>query len=367
MFFGSGNLVFPLEIGQYTEGYWFLGFLGLFFSGIILPFLGLFVIKLHRGSYHDFFAEAGAIARIALPLFTLSLLGSFGVVPRCITVAHGGLEYIFPGFPLGIFSVLFSIVCFAACIKENFMITILGKWMTPLLLISLILLIGLGIYHAPILEESHLTRPVAFKNGFLTGYQTMDLFAAFFFSALIFNQIQAKLKSTNDKVVLMAALKASIIGSSLLALIYLGFVFLGAHYKSITNGVSPELLLPTIASSIMGENAVTLIGIIVLFSCLTTAVALNNIYAHYLCGLFNYKKDRFILVLLGTTTLSFIISLMDFRGIAAILAPLLEVSYPSIIALTLLSIVLKGHKRLKMYLFYGVLCCTFLWPILRVN
>ena len=86
MFFGSGNLVFPIKIGQSTGSFWFLGFLGLFVTGILLPFLGLFVIKLHKGSYNSFFAQAGPIAKIALPLFTLSLLGSFGVVP----VHYGG-------------------------------------------------------------------------------------------------------------------------------------------------------------------------------------------------------------------------------------------------------------------------------------
>ena len=43
MFFGSGNLVFPLKIGIETESFWFFSFIGLLFTGIILPFLGLFV------------------------------------------------------------------------------------------------------------------------------------------------------------------------------------------------------------------------------------------------------------------------------------------------------------------------------------
>ncbi|MDP3935448.1 MAG: branched-chain amino acid transport system II carrier protein, partial [Alphaproteobacteria bacterium] len=88
MFFGSGNLVFPLQLGQHVGKNWFLGFLGLLSTGIVLPFLGLFVIKLHKGNYRSFFAEGGKMASIILPFFTLSLLGSFGVVPRCITVAH---------------------------------------------------------------------------------------------------------------------------------------------------------------------------------------------------------------------------------------------------------------------------------------
>ena len=358
MFFGSGNLVFPLQIGQYAEHYWFLGFLGLFLTGILLPFLGLFVIKLHRGKYEAFFGEAGTFAGWCLPFFTLSLLGPFGVVPRCITVAHGGIESIIPGLPLGLFSVLFCMVCFITCIKEHFMITVLGKWMTPLLLIAIALLVWIGVTQAPLALESSVLAGDAFQNGFLTGYQTMDLFAAFFFAALIFNQIQAKLQTTHDRDVIKAALKPSIIGSVLLGFVYLGFVFLGARYKGVTAGVSPELLLPTIASHLMGEKAVLLIGIIVLFSCLTTAVALNNIYAHYICKVLKLKKDKFLYVLLGTTTLSFVVSLMDFRGIAALLSPLLEASYPSIILLTILGIFVRGHKKVKTALFYGVLAVT---------
>lgn len=363
MFFGSGNLVFPLQIGQNSGKHWLLGFLGLFLTGILLPFLGLFVIKLHRGSYNAFFAEAGSLARFVLPLFTLSLLGSFGVVPRCITVAHGGIEYIFPEISLGIFSFFFCIACFFICIKEHFMITVLGKWMTPLLLGCLAVLIWLGITHAPVLTDPSLTAAQAFHEGFLIGYLPMDLFAAFFFSALIFNQIQAKLKTTNDKEVLKEALRPSLIGSFLLGLIYLGFVYLGAHYQFLTSTVSPELILPTIASYLMGRNAVFLIGVIVVFSCLTTAVALNNIYAHYLCSLFNLKKDKFLWILFLTTSLSFTVSLMDFRGIAAILGPILEVSYPSIILLTLLSIFLKDHKKMKICLFYGTLLLSLWWSV----
>lgn len=54
---------------------------------------------------------------------------------------------------------------------------------------------------------------------------------------------------------------------------------------------------------------------------------------------------------------------MDFRGIAAILNPLLEMSYPSIILLTVLSIFLKVCQKSKTLLFYGVLAATLGWRI----
>ncbi len=322
----------------------------------MLPFLGLFVIKLHRGSYEDFFGQAGKIARVALPLFTLSLLGAFGVVPRCITVAHGGVTTLLPDLSLMWFSLAFCAVCYVICLRDRWIISFLGKWIGPLLIGCLIVLIGLGIYHAPALTASQLQPTQAFSEGFFRGYQTMDLFAAFFFSSLMFKQIQERMgENVDNRTLVLAALKPSIIGASLLGIIYFGFAYLGAHYQAISGSVSPELILPTIANHLMGDKASFIIGVIMIFSCLTTAVALNNIYARYLCSLFKMPSNIFPIMLLLTTGISFAVSLFDFRGIAAFLGPVLEISYPSLIVLTFLSIFTKGFKKLKIASFYGLL------------
>ncbi|MCS5711886.1 branched-chain amino acid transport system II carrier protein [Candidatus Berkiella aquae] len=357
MFFGSGNLIFPLVLGQNSSDQWLFGFLGLLCTGIVLPFLGLFVIKLHRGSFEDFFGQAGSVARVALPLFTLSLLGAFGVVPRCITVAHGGINTLLPDLPLWGFSLLFCTICFIICLRDRWIISFLGKWIGPLLLITLAILFGLGVYYAPPeVAVSSLKATEAFSQGFYRGYETMDLFAAFFFSSLIFKQIQAKMGEHIDNATLIkAALKPSIIGATLLGLIYFGFAYLGAHYSNLSLSVSPELILPNLAMHLMGDKGAILIGLLMILSCLTTAVALNNIYARYLCSLFKLSDSKFIWILLGTTAISFIISLYDFKGIAAFLSPMLDISYPSLILLTFLSILTKGSPKLKKTSFYGLL------------
>lgn len=355
MFFGSGNLVFPLQIGQASGVYWQLGFLGLLLTGIALPFLGLFVIKLHKGNFETFFAEAGPAAKLLLPLFTLSLLGAFGVVPRCITVAHGGMSYVTPELPLGLFSAGFSLVTYYFCLKDERMISALGKWMSPILLLSLAGLIATGVWTAKTSPDQTLTSMEAFSGGFLTGYQTMDLFAAFFFSALMFSQIQKGMLATaSHKETIRFAIKPSLIGAGLLAIVYLGFVYLGAHYSTITSDVDPEYILPTIAQHIMGNQATLFIGVAMLFSCLTTAVALNNIYARYLCGLFGLEQTAFPKILLATTLVSFGVSLLDFKGIAAFLAPALEVSYPGLIWLTILGIITPNWQSFKKLSFYGI-------------
>lgn len=362
MFFGSEKLVFPLQIGLVSDTHWFVGFLGLVTTGILLPFLGLFVIKLYEGSYKDFFGQAGVVARHLLPLFTLSLMGSFGVFPSCIAVAYGGIKLLNSSISLGMFSLIFCFVCYLVCLKDLVIIRLLGKWMSPLLLIALIGILVQALFCAPPFGLPTTSVWDAFSDGFVIGYQTMDLFLAFFFSSFIFMQLQAVLPEKGTKHdILMAALPPSIFGILLLAVIYMGLACVGAHYKSLLAGVLPELMLPTVANIAFGTSGAVIIAVTILLTCFTTAVALNNIYAHYICSALLIPETKFYLVLAATTIAAFFVSLLDFKGIEVFLAPILEVTYPSMIALTVLSIITKRYKTLKMVVFYGLLVCMSYW------
>ncbi|WP_419419846.1 branched-chain amino acid transport system II carrier protein [Legionella sp. D16C41] len=353
MFFGSGNLVFPLQIGHISGLHWFLGFTGLLLTGILLPLLGLFVIKLYHGNYLGFFNEAGKLAGTVLPFIILSLLGSFGVVPRCITVAYGSINYLFPQIPLMGFSLVFCLITFFLCLNDKVMVKVLGKWMSPLLLSTLIILIFVAVLKAPhTLTETVASQ--AFTNGFLTGYQTMDLFAAFFFSSLIFKQIQSEFPHSSNQEIIRFAIKPSILGASLLGLIYLGLVYLGSHYAPLLYQVRPELILPTIAAQTLGSHGTLFMAITMFFSCLTTAIALNNLFARYLASIFKPGEQKFLICLIFTTSLAFIMSLLDFKGIAAFLNPILQLTYPALIVLTILCLFLRKGQRLKMVIFYFI-------------
>ncbi len=364
MFFGSGNLVFPLTVGAQNYDNWLAGFIGFFLTGIILPFLGLFVIKLHQGNYTKFFAEAGVIAKYAIPLFTLSLLGAFGVIPRCIAVSHGGLSFLSYNISLPIFSFLFCLICYLICLNDKMMFSILGKFLTPILLVFLTILIFVGVNQSQSIGINNEVFSNNFIDGFFRGYATMDLFAAFFFSSLIFKQIEATAiangQNSDTKTIIKAALGPSIFGAILLSVIYFGFVYLGSHYKFVVANLSEEQILPAIASYLLGKNGALFICVIIILSCLTTAVALNNIYAQYFCSFEKIGAKKYPLILAITTFISFIISLLDFKGISAILEPLLCISYPSLIALTIMSILFREYKKVKIFIFYALIVINIL-------
>lgn len=355
MFFGSGNLVFPMQIGSHCLNYWGIGFLGLLMSGILIPFAGVFAIKRYRGSYDNFFKELGFGANIIIPLILLSLLGAFGIVPRCITVAFGGFHVLEPSIPLWAFSCSFTLICFFTGLKDTRMLSIIGKFMTPIKLGTLALIIIVGIISAPYLPISEYTSESAFKLGLVQGYQTMDLIAGFFFSSLIFKYVGQQCgPNTKPKTIFLISAKASLIGASVIAIAYGGLVYLGASYASIIQSVQPTEMLPTLSQHLLGQYSTIVIAFAMGFSCLTTATSLNNLYADFLRKLFRLKDGHFHYVLAATSTVSFALSLLDFKGIAAFLAPILEVIYPGLIVFTVASLIYPHPHVLKRVVFYGI-------------
>ena len=362
MFFGAGNLIFSLKIGQATEGNWIYGFFGLILSDVVLSFLGLFfVLKRHNGDSVSFFGEIGTLARTALPFLALSLLGPFGVAPRCITVAYGGINRLIPELPLWIFSAMFCVASLFIGLNGRRVLNVIGKWMTPVLLISLIVLSVLGaMNHSAELKETTCSLD-SFREGFVTGYQTMDLLLAFFAATLIFSQIRDALPpSTSDEDAVKIAIKSSVFASVLLALVYFCMVFLGSHFVWLLRETNPSSILVVITNHVAGEYAALFVAIIMTFACFTSVAPLNAMYATYLSSNFEVCKDKFNLLLCGTTVISFLISLFDFGGIIKFLSPTLEALYPSIVALTAISVFLKKQYFLKKILFYGVLTAVLL-------
>ena len=238
--------------------------------------------------------------------------------------------------------------------------------MSPVLIIALAIMVIYGIYYVSPEPKLGNSEPIeALSYGFATGYQTMDLFAAFFFSTLVYKQMSEIMPANaTDRVLIRFSIKPSILGSLFLAIIYLGLVYLGAHYKAVIDPAKPQLMLPSIANYVLGKYSTILIAIVMILSCFTTAVALGNIYARYLCTLFKFKEFYFPYILALTCLISFAISLLNFRGIASFLAPVLECTYPGIILLTIVSILTGKFKRVKLLLFWIVTVAMILTKLI---
>jgi len=179
MFFGSGNLVFPLLVGKESQGHLFFAALGFILTGVLVPFLGVGAMMLYKGDNRAFFGTLGRPARFWLPLIILGLMGPFGVLARCFTVAHGSFKLIFPEVELIVFSLVSCVLIFMITINKNRIIPMLGQWLTPFLLLALFAIGVFGYWYSDLNVQAQGQWDTAFLTGIFKGYQTMDLLAAF--------------------------------------------------------------------------------------------------------------------------------------------------------------------------------------------
>ncbi|MBS4168058.1 branched-chain amino acid transport system II carrier protein [Parachlamydia sp. AcF125] len=342
MFFGSGNLVFPLTVGREAGGHFALSSLGFLLTGVLVPFLGVLVMFLYRGETHSFFSSLGKGAAFWFSLCALSLMGPFGVLARCIVVAHGTFGLVVPGVSLPFFSILSCAVIFMLTLNKRKIVSFLGTYLTPILLLSLGAIVLLGLWHGSFPADYTVTKWSAFQMGFLKGYQTMDLLAAFFFSTFILEHLQKNsAQELSQNTLIKIFFKASVVGASLLSIIYIALVTLGTVYGESFREVPQEQLLGLIAEQALGSYASLVLCVAVVLACLTTAIVLASLFADFLRTEVAKEKISAPFSLLVTLSIAFTVSTFEFAGIAGFLGPLLEAIYPALITLTVLSIVHK--------------------------
>ena len=335
MFFGSGNLVFPLIVGMKSTDQYLIAGLGFILTGVLVPFLGLFSMVLYQGNKEKYFGLLGKYAPFILSLLMLSLLGPFGVVPRCILVAYGGISVVFPEIPLILFSIVFSLFIMLVIWQKNQVIPIIGKLLGPLKIGGIALIILAAIYQSPNLISSKQAEP-ALALGLMQGYQTMDLMAAFFFSITVIEYLRS-IRESRQEIIKLSML-ASIIGASLIALIYSGLVYLGAHYAEDLVSVRPEQYLAVIAHLTLGKYATLIVATTIFLSCLTTASSLLRLFAEFLKEDLSKNKISWRGSVWISIIISFALSLTGFAAIFSLLATILAYIYPALITLTIAAI-----------------------------
>lgn len=352
MFFGSGNLVFPLIVGKFSGGHFGIATLGILLTGVLVPFLGILAMLLFKGNSNDFFIRFGKPATFWFPLICLSLMGPFGVLARCITVAHGAFRLVSPETPLWVFSLASCVVIFLLTIKKNRIVSILGSILTPFLLVSLLTIALFALNAAPIPStDSWEGAWTSFSQGIVQGYQTMDLLAAFFFSIFIIKHLQTeKSLEENPAKSLPIFLKASLIGAFLLSSVYFSLVLMGAMYAPELSAIPPQEMLGFIAQKTLGPWAAPVVCLAIILACLTTAIILTSLFADFLKKEITKNQIPTYLAVITTLAIAFFTSTLEFSGIAKIIGPILTIIYPALIVLTILSIFQKlwGWKIIRM-------------------
>ncbi len=339
MFFGAGNLIFPLVIGQKAGSEFPAALWGLALSAVIFPFLGLMAMMFYGGDIYLFLKRFGKWPGLAI-LFCLQMSqGPVGAMPRLVTLMHASIKPYLPGVSLALFSALVCAGIYFLTVRKQKVIQLLGSILTPFLLLALGVLIGMAWFQpgqTVLAAEGPLHY---FGEGLKMGYQTTDLLAALLFATLVMPHLaegtEGLQKSVQRQIIQHRMKWASLIAAGLLMLTYVGLCWLSAnHGTGLLSQIAPEDLLYVLAVNILGPIGGIVSAIAVFLACLTTAISLGTVFADYLKGFLGYKTA------LGCTLgITAVMANLGFSGIVKIWGPILEVLYPVLIALCVYNII----------------------------
>lgn len=349
MFFGSGNLIFPLFLGQIAGGEWAYASLGFFVTAVMLPLAGIVAMVLYKGDYCAFFNSLGKTGGLLAIFALLTVWIPLGSGPRCVALAYASILPYLDASPslLWLISALYCVTVFIVVYKKSRILDVLGYILTPLLLFCLALIIGKGIdFHAlniaPITENSFSL----FFRGLTEGYNTMDLIASFFFSASV---IEILRNSSQDEAgSLLKTFKASLVGASLLALVYIGLICLATSHEGVLSNIPKEQLLVHIAKDLLGSQIGLIASLAVFLACFTTSVALATVFANFLAEKIFGKATYYPLALAATQIITFGMSIAGLKGITAITEPILQVFYPTLMVLIVINVGRKWLPQAEM-------------------
>src|SRR3990167_2837283 len=355
MFFGAGNIIYPLELGAQAGNHIPYVILAFIISGIGLPFLGLFATSLYHGNYWVFFNRLGKIPAFLLITFLILIIGPLFAIPRTETVAYHSLRSFLPvalNNPY-IFSGLYCLLLFYLTYQPNKVIDMIGRIMSPikLTLFAILIVVGLTTSQHDILVDKN-SISAAFKLGLVDGYSTMDLLATFFFCTAIYGNIILKARAigiTEPRELVKIFFKSCLIGAFLLGAVYIGFMLLTLYHASELQGVETAQMIIAISSLVLGKVGALFIGVCVTFACMVTAMALIEITTAFGHEQIMKKRISRTTCLTVIIAITYSISIIGFSGIMKIALPILEVLYPALIVFCVINIILKlwDDRRVK--------------------
>ena len=337
MFFGAGNVIFPPYLGMESGPQWLLGFSAYFIADIGLALLGVFAL-LRVGSSEAVTLRLGKIPAEILMCAIILCIGPMVAIPRTsATTFEMAISPNLSGVSPVLFSVLFFALILALCIKESAVVDIVGKVLTPLLLVGLFAIIIKGIV-TPLGEIAALPQIAnAAVTGIKAGYQTMDALAALPFGIIVLQSVTAKGYDSGRKQFRVVG-GAAVLAGVLLLCVYMGLAYLGATVSAqYTSDIGRAQLIMALVEALMGKVGVILFGVVVGLACVTTAIALTSSAAAYFAELCRGKVSYKVFVI-AICVFSAVVSNLGLDRIVAVAAPVLDVIYPPTLVLIFISL-----------------------------
>lgn len=362
LFFGAGNLIFPIHLGQLSGANWGMATFGFLVTAVLLPLLAVLAISAsHAKGVYDIGTPLGnKFALIFMVLIHLTL-GPLFATPRTASISFSvGLQPVLPKSAakpaLLIFSAIFFILAFIISYEQSTILDSIGRILNPLfllLLFSVFLLAAISPMGAA-KDQSVTTayQSASFFNGFIEGYNTMDALAGLAFGYTIVSAVR-QLGKTSAKSNAKVTARAGVLATGAIGIIYIGLIWLGAttlnHFKISQEGGT---VFNQIVTYYLGDLGHALLATLVTLTCLTTAVGLIAAFAQDFHRSFNKISYHGWLTIM--TIVSFITANFGLDTIISWSTPMLMFLYPIAMVLIILSISGSLFDRDSIVYFCGI-------------
>ncbi|MCI5683546.1 MAG: branched-chain amino acid transport system II carrier protein [Clostridiales bacterium] len=357
LFFGAGNLIFPIHMGQMAGANVWVSVLGFLVTGVGLPLLGVAALGISRSTgLFDLSSKAGKPYGLFFTCLLYLTIGPFFAIPRCATTSFTvGLEQILPNNGRErLYLFLFTLAFFAAALIFSLfpgkILTVVGKILNPCFLLFLGVLVAVSLISpsaavsdvAP--QGDYVSKP--FFTGFLDGYNTMDALAGLAFGIIVVRVISG-LGVKEPGAIASNTVRSGIFSCLLMALIYVAVAVVGAQSRGIfETSENGGIAFAQIAQHYLGYAGLFVLAATVTLACLKTSVGLITSCAETFSGIFK-KGPGYRVWAIIFSAVSFLFANLGLNSIITYSLPVLMFLYPLAIVLILLALFGKffGHDR----------------------
>ncbi len=356
LFFGAGNLIFPIHLGQLAGSHIWIAVAGLLITAVGMPLMSVAALGISRSD--GLFALSGKVARPYAYFFTCLLyltIGPFFAIPRCATTSFTvGLEQVLPEGHARLFLLLFTLLFFVAALLFSLfpgkILTWVGKILNPCFLVFLGILVTVALVQpaaaigevAP--QGDYAAQP--FFAGFLEGYNTMDVLAGLAFGIVVVQVIRG-LGVENEDAVAGTTVRAGVFSCLLMGLIYVAVALVGVQSRGVfETSENGGIAFAQIARHYLGYPGLIVLAATVTLACLKTAVGLITSCAETFKTMFP-KGPSYRVWAIVFSTVSFLFANFGLSTIIEFSIPVLMFLYPLAITLAVLALFGRffGHDR----------------------
>lgn len=344
--FGAGNIILPPIVGYNAGENFFIAIIAFILTSAGFAALGVCSMALQKNNFLDITRKIHPKAHLFLLTIVVIIIGPLFAAPRTAIITNQlFIAEIFGNnaIILGISSFIFFFITAFVLLSKTNLIDVIGKYLTPVLILLLSILIGGSFLLDNSFVSNGLSSSDSIVSGLQTGYLTVDALGYIIIATISIKAIltEKSMKHDDKTKVLM---RSVLIALFLISLVYLGLGYMGATttFTEAHGEVTGINILRHSIFAIFGKAGNVIFGLAVALACLTTSIGLVANTSNFFAVNTKTDQNKWIIAL---AVISFFISLLPLSGLTSIIGPVLLMLVPPSMCIAFLGFVNSKVRR----------------------